>query len=797
MTNTKTTKKALLFSCLSMLLCISMLVGSTYAWFTDTATTGVNTIVAGNLDIKLSYMNANDTDYAEISTKTTDLFVNKDGSAMLWEPGAVSVCYFKLENLGTLALQYKMKVAYKDTVTYMGQNGEIKLSNALKSAIVELNEGEKLDRDAVATALADVNAVKALGFQDAEGIKMESGATRYFAIVITMPTEIGNDYNIPTGEPSLQIQLGIELVATQITAESDSFDDQYDKDATFTVATPDSLAGAITDSKDGDTIVLAQDIVLNEQVQIADGKEVTIDLAGNKLDLGGVGENGAVGDGITVENGATLNLVNTGADKTTIEYLGESTGYDAIYVDGGELNIGGNVELVVSPKANSAIHAEGKGTVVNISEGMEINVAGVTDNQFAAIYVSNGATVNMTGGTISVSNDLTENDGWNNDVVGVMLLGDHTEFNMTGGTINVHGKGAFTQAVQIATMNGSANPATMNISGGTFNVTKDGGDSCAFAIYDPNEGTVNISGGTFAGDYDVAAVTAYGLPANADINISGGTYAFDPSAYLADDCIVTDNGNGTYTVKPPYSVNGDIITVNAPSAFSNAVEFAKTSGKAMTINLPAGEYEMLDIYQNWGACTISLVGAVNADGTPATVINVDGNKNWGLEGTVKNITFKDEKNSHIVKFMDGNGLHANIVVDNCVFDGASMQFTGVATIMNSVFDGNGAAWSGIQYSAPGGDIVIDSCTFSGYTFTNLQVTDEGAHKDLTVTVKNCTIGVMSDDAVDYAEGVTLYVDNIVLENNTIDCNVWTPTFANVTKTNNFTSANGDVSYKNW
>ena len=55
MTKHVSTKRALILSLLSMLLCVSMLVGSTYAWFTDTATTGVNKILAGNLDVKLMY----------------------------------------------------------------------------------------------------------------------------------------------------------------------------------------------------------------------------------------------------------------------------------------------------------------------------------------------------------------------------------------------------------------------------------------------------------------------------------------------------------------------------------------------------------------------------------------------------------------------------------------------------------------------------------------------------------------------------------------------------------------------
>lgn len=49
----KSTKRSLLLSILSMILCISMLLGTTYAWFTDSVTSGKNRINAGNLDVEL------------------------------------------------------------------------------------------------------------------------------------------------------------------------------------------------------------------------------------------------------------------------------------------------------------------------------------------------------------------------------------------------------------------------------------------------------------------------------------------------------------------------------------------------------------------------------------------------------------------------------------------------------------------------------------------------------------------------------------------------------------------------
>ena len=66
MTKHVSTKRALILSLLSMLLCVSMLVGSTYAWFTDTASTGVNKIVAGHLKV-VSEAHGTDTWYTVVS----------------------------------------------------------------------------------------------------------------------------------------------------------------------------------------------------------------------------------------------------------------------------------------------------------------------------------------------------------------------------------------------------------------------------------------------------------------------------------------------------------------------------------------------------------------------------------------------------------------------------------------------------------------------------------------------------------------------------------------------------------
>ena len=100
----KSKKSALLLSFTSLLLCFAMLAGSTFAWFTDTATTGVNQIKSGNLDIEVQYRTTADGEW-ETLDKATDLF---GAEGTLFEPGHTRVVELKIENAGNLALKYKI-----------------------------------------------------------------------------------------------------------------------------------------------------------------------------------------------------------------------------------------------------------------------------------------------------------------------------------------------------------------------------------------------------------------------------------------------------------------------------------------------------------------------------------------------------------------------------------------------------------------------------------------------------------------------------------------------------------------
>ena len=109
MNNQKTTKRSLVAAGLVLLLCIAMLVGTTFAWFTDSASTAGNKIQAGTLDVQLLMHNGRE--YVDISNDTRAIFgtgsiAQNNNAETLWEPGKTQVAYLANKNNGNLALKY-------------------------------------------------------------------------------------------------------------------------------------------------------------------------------------------------------------------------------------------------------------------------------------------------------------------------------------------------------------------------------------------------------------------------------------------------------------------------------------------------------------------------------------------------------------------------------------------------------------------------------------------------------------------------------------------------------------------
>ena len=219
MTNCKSTKRALLGSVMAMVLCLAMLIGATFAWFTDTASTGVNKIQAGNLDVALEMKDAAG-QWVSAEGKTLDFVKAAAGEQVLWEPGCTyTLPELRVVNNGNLALKYKVAIS--------GIQGDAELNN-----VIDLT----MTLDGAAYALGEEHHLAA---KNGETVDAD-----VLTISGKMQESAGNDYMNKSIDG-----IAITVVATQDTVESDSFDKDYDADAEYPVV---AVANVNTN---GDTVL--------------------------------------------------------------------------------------------------------------------------------------------------------------------------------------------------------------------------------------------------------------------------------------------------------------------------------------------------------------------------------------------------------------------------------------------------------------------------------------------------------------------------------------------------------------
>ncbi len=267
MTNRKNTRRALVLSLLSLLLCCSMLVGTTFAWFTDSVTSGNNRIIAGNLDIELYYDNG--TEYVPVTSDVNLL------ESDLWEPGHVEVVNLKIANLGTLALKYQFQVTVINETSSVNQNGEsFRLSNHIQFAL--LKEEVKGTREELVKA-AESKAVPLNGLEWTEpGVMLADAGDEFVTLVAWMPEEVGNEANYKSGAIQPTIILGVNLFATQMEAEFDSFGNDYDADAQFPMMSADDVRDAFHAEDGADLTNKIRNIVFgkpSDYAAVVDGNE--------------------------------------------------------------------------------------------------------------------------------------------------------------------------------------------------------------------------------------------------------------------------------------------------------------------------------------------------------------------------------------------------------------------------------------------------------------------------------------------------------------------------------------------
>ena len=230
MTNKKSARQAFVMSVVSLLLCCTMLVGTTFAWFTDEVVSSNNIIQSGTLDVEMYY---GDSANAITNDASEGAIFNYD----LWEPGYTQVKYVKIANVGNLAFQFRLDII----PTLTPAAGEVNLAEVID--VYMFDATTTVNRATIDAATPVGTLAQLMGDADgaAHGVLLPAdGSTNVnadnaprgeisYCIVLKMREEAGNEYqNLSVGGG-----FKVQLLATQYTWEKDSFDHTYDEGAEY------------------------------------------------------------------------------------------------------------------------------------------------------------------------------------------------------------------------------------------------------------------------------------------------------------------------------------------------------------------------------------------------------------------------------------------------------------------------------------------------------------------------------------------------------------------------------------
>ena len=356
---TKTnSKKALLSSAFALVLSVAMLIGTTFAWFTDTASTAVNKIQSGNLKVGFQYWNGE----KYVDAKDATLFSEET----LWEPGHTEVVYLKVINQGNLALKYRLNTINTFEYQYAknSDGNQILLSKYLKIGIADgknAAEGVYATREEAIAAAADnlVSYDSCTKDNTLLPATTDRESADYFAFVVYMPTDVGNEANWDKSKSygAPWIRFNLALNATQASYENDSFDNKYDEGVPYPIAgvdangtgeaiynelekkNPSILLGADAARSFGWFVRYTTTINLNGHSMTTNGYQSVIDVTANgNLVITGNGTLDASGGrdsvtAVTVDNGGKLTIENG-------TFIGKE-GNSCIYNAGGTVEIKG------------------------------------------------------------------------------------------------------------------------------------------------------------------------------------------------------------------------------------------------------------------------------------------------------------------------------------------------------------------------------------------------------------------------------------------------------------------------
>ena len=482
------TKKSLAMSAISMLLCVVMLAGLTFAWFTDSVTNKGNRIQAGNLkiDLLMDKDGAGGGGYVSIADGKGDIF-SENGNGVNWEPGKTEIVYLAVKNKGNLALNYNILLNVKDgnpgligALEYAVLDGKTSADLKGIDSWVNLKNMEGVQTEDVAAG--EVTAAPN-GTLD-EIIKGTKDETQYFALAVHMKESAGNEY------AGGSITIDVNVVAKQAMAENDSFDNTYDENAAFPPAfsagTEDELKAAFADAKDGDVIAVTKDINVSQRIDVK--SDVTIDLGENTLTSSRNEPFKIAGDGSNETNvtiKATTGGIKVSGQSNECFYIGDTKKVPVnITIDGG-----------IYESKNSEFFEIWDYTPANIT------IRNVKYSGYRAIrHNSSGTAVNID----VIDSNLHVEDGYSAVYCSGSVVCNIENVNLTTA-----------------------------------------GSVRGFCAYKTSNycSVININGGSYS-----SSDRLFNTDDGCNIKVFGGTFSENPEDYLAEGCTSLRNPDGTYTV---------------------------------------------------------------------------------------------------------------------------------------------------------------------------------------------------------------------------------------------------------
>ncbi len=719
MTKKRSTKRALLLSTLSLLLCTTMLIGSTFAWFTDSVTSSGNIITSGTLDVSMEWADGKtDPDNTTWKDASEGAIFDCDN----WEPGYVEVRHIKIENKGSLALKYQLNIVANGEVSDLADVIDVYYADSA----VQVTDRAALVDDSKLGPLTQALA----GVLDTASGNLAPNEAHIVTIALKMQESAGNEYQ----NKSIGSDFAVHLIATQMTSEEDAFDNLYDQNAILTnsaAAAQEALDNAVP----GTTIQLIPGVnygtlYLRPSANNAVTKEV--DWVGNNYryetyslykDITIKGATDATVDAIKIEGGVYYNTPHS--QSATYPIMLSLIELEDVVIDG------------VTFTGKGGYDPQGHGNAINLSE-RNIKVDGLTlkncvlksdDNNARLLYKTGETnfvqTYTYEGETYEFLSDMKDitvtNCTFDGGYMGLELR-ETENLTITNNTFNVADRN-----ILLPVNSGCSYSGSITIKGNVSNMAKErfvradgtgsatvvianntlnnyiGADEDYIKVTNANNGCVTIENNTMTRAY-VSSTTedlrdaVSNAEAGETVILSSGTYTF-PSSFAEGVTLVCEEGT-VFEGVSSLNVNGGTVI--------GATFTATNDNKAVS-------------------------GTVNGTFKDCEFNGVETIR-WCYTSAGTTVVFEDCVVNTTMRGIHFDQMDGNVIFRNCEINGFNAYSgSGTMTFEGCTFGHDASSYNGLNIYT---DTNLIDCTFN-YESGNTNFIDmEGTGKTLTIT--NCT-----------------------------------------------------------